>query len=320
MFDNPATADSTEQPFRRWFPFKLWSPPIRMLLVGCVLSNLIATRDSTALLGQEAGDAARKLVVRSVLPSATDSRIDKFSGDGWEHWVYFDPAATERHLLVVFLPGTGGKGNGAKAFCTLAAGEGFHVVSLAYPSDVSMSVFHASVDPDAFLKARENIIYGKLPFGKLDTGVPNSIENRLRQLLRYLAAKFPQEHWKQFLQTTGDLRYSKLVLAGQSQGGGHAALIAMQHEVARVLMFGAPKDFNVHFNKPAKWFSGPNATPLDRFFSFVHSLDEGPRLHVSPAARELPGAGADAEIRRHQCGRHVRALPPQPVAHQPASS
>ena len=49
----------------------------------------------------------------------------------------------------------------------------------------------------------------------------------------------------------------------------------MQHEVARVLMFGAPKDFNVYFNKPAKWFSAPSATPLNRFFSFVHSLDEG---------------------------------------------
>src|SRR3954466_13197701 len=60
-----------------------------------------------------------------------------------------------------------------------------------------------------------------------------------------------------------------------SQGGGHAALLAMQHEVARVLMFGSPKDFNVHFNQPARWFSGPNATPLDRYFSFVHSADEG---------------------------------------------
>ncbi len=241
MFDSFAIADSREQPRRRWLRFRLWSPPICMLLVGCVLSNLIATRDSTALRAQEAGGSASKVAVRSVLPSATDSRIDKFSGDGWEHWVYFDPVATDRHLLVVFIPGTGGKGNGAKAFCMLAASEGFHVVSLAYPSEVSMSVFHASADPDAFLKARENIIYGKPPFGKLDTGVPNSIENRLHQLLRYLAAKFPQEHWKQFLQTTGDLEYRKLVLAGQSQGGGHAALIAMQHEVARVLMFGRPR-------------------------------------------------------------------------------
>jgi hypothetical protein len=65
-----------------------------------------------------------------------------------------------------------------------------------------------------------------------------------------------------------------MILAGQSQGGGHAALMGMQHEVTRVLMFGSPKDFSSHFNKPAKWFSGPSATPLNRFFSFVHSKDD----------------------------------------------
>jgi len=42
-----------------------------------------------------------------------------------------------------------------------------------------------------------------------------------------------------------------------------------------VLMFGSPKDFNIHFRQPARWYSGPNATPLGRFFSFVHGDDEG---------------------------------------------
>jgi hypothetical protein len=49
----------------------------------------------------------------------------------------------------------------------------------------------------------------------------------------------------------------------------------MRHEVARVLMFGSPKDFNVRLGKPGRWYPGRNATPLDRFFSFVHSGDEG---------------------------------------------
>ena len=93
-------------------------------------------------------------------------------------------------------------------------------------------------------------------------------------MLHYLSDKYPTENWRQFLRKEA-IDYGKLILAGQSQGGGHAALMAYQHEVPRVLMFGSPKDFNIHFNKPAKWFSGASSTPLNRFFSFVHSLDEG---------------------------------------------
>lgn len=222
-----------------------------------------------------ADEGGAKLNVREVLPSATDKNITKFSGDGWAHWVYCHRPAPKRGQLVVFLPGTGGMGHGAKAFCTLAANAGSHVVSLAYPSTVSMSAFHNSPDADAFLKARENVIYGKVPFEKLRIDEPNSIHNRLHKLLVHLVATYPQENWGQFLTKQGSLKWSKMVLTGQSQGGGHAALMGMQHSVARVLMFGAPKDFNIHFNRPAKWFSGASETPLNRFFSFVHSADEG---------------------------------------------
>ncbi|HTU23156.1 MAG TPA: hypothetical protein VMG10_34290 [Gemmataceae bacterium] len=218
---------------------------------------------------------APKLFVREVAPSATDSHIDRFSGDGWEHSVYFHRLAAKKHQLVVFLPGTGGKGHGARAFCALAANAGFHVLCIAYPSTISMSVFRDSSDPDAFLKARENVIYGKAPFKKLRVNEANSIHNRVVKLLRYLAAKHPKENWGQYLGEKGSLQWGKLVLAGQSQGGGHAALLGMQHEAARVLMFGSPKDFNTHFRQPAKWYSGESATPRNRFFSFVHSADEG---------------------------------------------
>jgi len=215
------------------------------------------------------------MTVREILPSVTDSRIDRFSGNGWAHWVYLNPSVPQNNLLLVFIPGTGGRGHEAKAFCRLAANLGFHVVSLTYPSTISMSRFRGSADPDVFLKARENVIYGRVPFPRLGVNEPNSIHNRLLKLLQHLAATFPEEKWDQYLDKGGALVWRKLVLSGGSQGGGHAAMMAMQHEVARVTMFGSPKDFNIHFRKPAKWFSGPNATPLNRFFSFVHSADEG---------------------------------------------
>jgi len=238
-------------------------------------SFLLGAQFALVSQGQSADTSDPRLVVRDVVPSTTDSRINQFSGDGWAHRVYRNSSVADKNLLVVFLPGTGGKGDNAKAFCRLAADRGFHLVSLAYPSTISMSVFHKSTDPDAFLKARENIIYGKVPFGKLGVNEPNSIHNRLLKVVRHLAATHPKENWDQFLDRNGSLEWRKLVLSGGSQGGGHAALLGMQHEVARVLMFGSPKDYNIHFQEPARWFSSPSATPLNRFFSFVHSHDEG---------------------------------------------
>jgi hypothetical protein len=236
---------------------------------------VIALMSAQAAGFGDADDKTPKVVAREVLPSATDPRIDRFSGGGWAHCVYYQPSVRKKHRLLVFLPGTGGDGHGAVDFCTVAAGRGFHVVSLAYPSTVSMSVFRASADPDAFRKARENVLYGKAPIGELDVKEPNSILNRLVRLVRFLAAKYPKEGWDEYVDGDASPLWSKLVLAGQSQGGGHAVLLAMRHEVARVLMFGSPKDFNVHFGEPARWYSGPSATPRDRFFSFVHSADEG---------------------------------------------
>lgn len=224
--------------------------------------------------GKAETTGAPAMIMRHVLPSDTDKAIDKWSDDGWMHYAYVDPSVPSRHQLLVFLAGTGGRGKGHMAFNKAAAQAGYHVVSPAYPSEVSISTFNRSEDPDVFIKARDNIIYGKVPFPGLEVNEPNAILNRLVKLLQYLSANYPQENWNQFITADGSLEWNKIVLAGQSQGGGHAALMAMQHPVERVLMFGSPKDFSRYFNKPAKWYSDPSATSLDRFFSFVHTDDD----------------------------------------------
>ncbi len=213
-----------------------------------------------------------------VIPSDTDPKIDAFSGDGWAHYVYVNPAAAKRGQLLVFIAGTNGKGSGAKPFLATAADAGYDVVSLAYPSTIALAEFHDSDDPDGFQKGRENILYGGPPYETLKINTTNCLMNRLVKLLAYLDRTDPAGHWGQYLvpgqaDPQQALRWEKVALAGQSQGGGHAALMALQHPVARVVMFGSPKDFNVHFDQPAKWFSIPSKTPLDRFFCFVHTDD-----------------------------------------------
>jgi len=246
--------------------------------------------------------------IRAVVPSETDPAIDQFSGDGWAHVVYRNPAPARKNQLMVFLAGTNGKGNGAKAFNSTAASEGFDVVSLAYPSTISISTLHASDDPDAFYKARENVIYGAAPYETLKVSKANCIMNRLIKLLVYLDKKYPNENWKQYLTPDGQLQWSQCVLAGQSQGGGHAALLAIEHKVARVIMFGSPKDFNVHFNKPAVWYSMPSKTPIDRYFSFVHSADDHNGCTYPQQLENYKALGPDAQVCGDQRGRHQAAI------------
>jgi hypothetical protein len=83
----------------------------------------------------------------------------------------------------------------------------------------------------------------------------------------------PREEWGQFLNEDGGSKWESIAVAGQSQGGGHAALIGIKHRVARVLCFGSPKDYSVALNAPAAWYSDPSETPKDRFFSFNHQQD-----------------------------------------------
>jgi hypothetical protein len=173
----------------------------------------------------------------------------------------------------LWLTGTGGPATGAaRAFCQLAANSGYHVISLMYPDEIPASICGNDRDPGAFESFRLAIIQGgKSPH--LSVARPDSIENRLIKVLQLLRSRRPAEGWGDFITEEGDIRWEALAVAGQSQGGGHAALIGIKHEVARVICTGAPKDYSHRLATPAAWYGLPSATPKNRFFVFNHQQD-----------------------------------------------
>jgi len=213
-----------------------------------------------------------------VKPSDTDREITAFNNP---HYVYVDRdivvahdarAPADRHELLLFIPGTNGTGKGAVRFCQLAARYGYHVIFLMYPDDVPASICRDDPDPNAFRDFRMAIITGGKT-SQIAVSRTDSIENRLIKLLMHLKRIRPREDWGQFLTASGELKWSSFAVAGQSQGGGHAALIGVTHLVARVIGTGAPKDYSVALNRPAQWYSQVSATPKDRFFFFNHQQD-----------------------------------------------
>ena len=219
-----------------------------------------------------------------VVPSATDPEIKRINEP---HWVYVDRdimsehqagRVQERHELLLWLTGTGGKGHDARGFANLAVHLGYHVITLMFPNDIPASACANDSNPKSFEEFRMAIIQGgngTYQDGRRAISIERAecIENRLIKVLQHLQQKRPREDWAQFLYEDGSIKWESIAVAGQSQGGGHAALIGIKHRVARVICFGAPKDYSKRHNAPAAWYGQESATPKGQFFAFNHHQD-----------------------------------------------
>ena len=211
--------------------------------------------------------ALGNVISYEVAPRDTDPRIGvAFSSP---HRIYVDhrivlakepPSSRDRHEVLLFLTGTGGTAEGAQAFCELAAELGYHVINLMYPDSIPAAVCAGDSDPAAFEEFRLAIIVGGRS-RHITIAPADCIENRLAKLLFYLGRKRPGENWAQFLNEDETIRWQVIAVAGQSQGGGHAALIGIKHRVARVICTGAPKDYSRRLDTPAAWYAEASATP-----------------------------------------------------------
>ncbi len=208
-----------------------------------------------------------------VLPSATDPAITQFNNF---HLVAVNTNIVPRQQLFVFLPGTGGTPSGYTNMIKTAANLGFDAVGLMYVNPVTLnSLCGDSTNPDCYEEARLAIINGGTN-DEVNISGTDSITNRLTKLILYLAANSPDQNWLQYLDATSNIDWPKIVIAGHSQGAGHAGLIAKVYPVSRSLMF-SDTDWWTPEGKlpgqPAEWISSAGITPTDSYFGFVHTND-----------------------------------------------
>jgi hypothetical protein len=208
-------------------------------------------------------DPGRDVVVeRRVDPGATDTGI---SNTGGQHFVAVPASANQSQNLLVFLPGTGGRPEFYTTILRHAADRGHHAIGLAYPNVEAVNELCASA-PSATCHedARIEVITGADRSNLVSVNAANSIDNRLRALLAWLDQGFPGEDWSTF-STNGEPRWDRIIVAGHSQGGGHAAMIARLRVVRRAVLFAS--------TEPAPWTATAFATPTRRLYGFVHRLE-----------------------------------------------
>ncbi|WP_457446438.1 BPSS1187 family protein [Roseateles sp. P5_E4] len=203
-----------------------------------------------------------------VAPQAADARL---KADESPHWVVYDPAVTEP--LLVWLPGTNGHpASGPKGLFQAVRSAGFRLVGLSYLDDVAVSQVckgpRLQAHPTCAAAFRQQRVWGDATAAPIDDRPEDAIVPRLTRLLRHLAEQDPAGQWVGYLD--GDEpRWSRIVLAGQSQGGGMAAFIAKTRSVAGVLDFSGGWDREASGDL-ARWYRRASVTPPERWHATYH--------------------------------------------------
>ncbi|MEO1008544.1 MAG: GC-type dockerin domain-anchored protein [Planctomycetota bacterium] len=236
-------------------------------------------RTTAALAVLAASSAHGQVEVREIDPTDTDPAITPLvapSGLEALHVAALDPAlrpAERPGLLFVFLPGSGGVPTQYAEVVAHAAGEGWHALGVAYGSWPSVrDLTRDSSDPDLPEAIRRERLFGEPRTDVIDVPPPDAIDNRLARALAFLEAAHPGEGWGRFLDAGGEPTWRTIVVAGHSQGAGHAAYLTRDFSMGGAIMFAGPGDF-VPGVGPAPWLFRGGNTPAERMLAFTHVND-----------------------------------------------
>lgn len=204
--------------------------------------------------------------VRTVTPNATDPAIGLPNA---AHHVVL-PTGTPRGRLFVFLPGSGASPLGYDDVVLEAGAQGYHAIGLSYPN-ATTAASKCGNDLDCYGPLHQRVFDGTGSSAVDSTTPVNAVEHRLAALLTYLDASYPTEGWGQYV--SGGLPvWSKVVLAGHSQGASEAAWGGEVRDLAGVVLFAGPADADSN-DVPAHWLSDPHLTPAERYVALIHSKD-----------------------------------------------
>jgi Secretion system C-terminal sorting domain len=239
----------------------------------------------------------------------TDAFIDLDtlpSGDTVKHQIFVNQTVPSNGKLLLFLPGTGARpGEHYTEICKMAANLGYRAIGLVYKNTTSVSQSCGTMSGTSDLMCSEDMrmetIYGNDLSGIVNVDQANSIMNRFNKLLLYLDANNSSGNWNDFIDVTNsDINWENIAIAGHSQGGGHAALIARDTLVNRVLFFNCPSDKNTSLFSPPMfqpdWFFDSHVTDDSSYYAFLHMQNLGPTKLLVYDQFGLSNFGAEVNV------------------------
>lgn len=256
-------------------------------------------------------DEPRRLLIA---PHATDARLDE--GDAPHLVVYDRDATSSSQPLLVWLPGTNGHpATGPAKFFATVLQQGYRLVGLSYLNGEAVSQVctprRVAQQPRCAEQFRQQRVWGDGGAVVLGDRPEDAIVPRLTRLLHHLVEADPAGQWAQYINenicpqadedrrpppegvkpTRGgpslacEPRWDRIVLAGQSQGGGMAAFLAQSRAVAGVVMFSGGWDHG-RDGSIASWYKRPSQTPPQRWYGTFH-VDENQAQTMAQIYRAL---------------------------------
>ncbi|MGV6829350.1 MAG: BPSS1187 family protein [Flavobacteriales bacterium] len=215
-------------------------------------------------------DSSNETISFLVAPSQTDAN---YATNQEKHYVLTN-TTLHTNELILFIGGSFSVPENYNIVCNNMASLGFDLISISYPNDVPAANLSNNQNPLAFDFYRDEICFGNPMSDVVDVNELNSINVRTIKLLQFLKKERPNENWGQYLSAQNTLNWSNIIVAGHSQGSGHACYFGKKKHVNRVLMFSGPNDFSDFFNAPANWLSQEGLTPLSKQFALLHERDQ----------------------------------------------
>jgi len=205
-----------------------------------------------------------------VKPSVTDNRITAYD---LPHVVFYDPKIKNNKVLL-WLFGTSGTTDGMPfKFLKTAVNQGYRVVVLSYITEPAVAGVcigkTLASDKGCPVEYRRKRAYGDNNFSLIPDQPQDAIISRFVKLLAYLAKSDATGQWAQYLDAQGAKpNWSRIAVAGQSQGGGMAEFIGQNENIFRVISFSGGWDYSdAKTKKIAGWYYNSNVTPMANWYA-----------------------------------------------------
>lgn len=203
------------------------------------------------------------------------------TGEAARHYFCYPVGVAHNDKLLLYLVGTTDSPTQYIEFPRRACALGYAAVSIAYHNEVD-SRSTCMANSGCYEAFRREIVYGMdaLP-DPIRINQTNSILGRFLGVLATLEERevyFPP--WRAIHTRVAARDFTKVAVAGHSQGSGHALFIARDFEVDRLIMLAGVTDrmnsgLGTHAAPAwiANWNPATAQTPSTRFFTYMHDDD-----------------------------------------------
>lgn len=169
--------------------------------------------------------------------------------------LFYLPEARQTGKLLVFFNGGAGKPNPDLAIHSFAASRGYHVIGLSYFVAGEAAKINGCDNDSNRLSCYEDFMREVLLGTNCGTeheacaGLnisehpQDAAVNRLLKALEWAVATHPDDGWERYLTPSGEIDWTKINLAGWSNGSSFASLTGtLFPSVGRVTVFSGPND------------------------------------------------------------------------------